>query len=63
MYGVATVLVIAAQAWLLRVLCRRKGAVLPRVRAGIIATLAMVGCILMGSPIYPLLLDRLFKPG
>jgi len=55
--------VIAAQAWLLRVLCRRKGAVLPRVRAGIIATLAMVGCILMGSPIYPLLLDRLFKPG
>jgi len=62
-YGIATVLAIIVQAWLLRVLCRRRGDVLSRARAGSIAVLAMLGCILMGSPIYPLVLDRFFTPG
>jgi uncharacterized membrane protein YidH (DUF202 family) len=61
-YLVTTLIAIALQAWILRLLCRRADRILTRFKAGLIATLAMVGSIFMGSPIYPLVLDHFFKP-
>jgi hypothetical protein len=62
LYLATTVVAIALQAWILRRLCRRADKPLTRFKAGIVAMLAMLGCILMGSPIYPLILDHYFKP-
>ena len=62
-YLAMSLLTIALQAFILRVMCRRSNDNLSPFKAGLIATLAMLASILMGSPIAPLMLDRFFPPG
>jgi hypothetical protein len=62
-YLATTVIAIALQALILRVLCRRTNETLSRFKACLIATLAMLGCLFIDPPIYVSILDRFFPPG